>query len=206
MVKCDLCDAEATVHETQIVNGQVTVRRLCERHAAESGLTGTAGVPTPGSSATVVLSMNQPGTTLRCDRCGLSYATFRQHGLLGCPSCYEAFEDKLSPLIQRAHQGGAHHIGKTPRRMLADARGGDVEAIERVLGGARERAERIAQLRKQLEESLANEQYERAAAVRDELRRFEAESSGQEAGQEPSQEASQESGHDADDEPSGDRT
>ena len=199
MVKCDLCDAEATVHETQIVNGQVTVRRLCERHAAENGLTGAAGVPTPGSSATVVLSMNQPGATLRCDRCGLSFATFRQHGLLGCPSCYEAFEDKLSPLIQRAHQGGVHHIGKTPRRMLAAARGGDAEAIERVLGGARERAERIAQLRKQLEEALANEQYERAAAVRDELRRFEAEESGQESGQQPGRRTNR----DADDEPAG---
>jgi protein arginine kinase activator len=175
-VKCDLCEAEATVHETQIVNGQVMVRRLCERHAAETGLT----APSPGSahamSASVVLSVQQRGATLKCETCGLSYAAFRQHGLLGCPVCYEAFEAKLAPLIERAHQGGTHHIGKTPRRMLAAAKGGDPRAIERVLGDARERAERVALLRKQLEEALALEQYERAAAVRDELRRSEAES------------------------------
>jgi len=178
MVKCDLCDAEATVHETQIVNGQVMVRRLCERHAAENGLTGVAATHVSSPSATVVLSMNKPGSALRCETCGLSYAAFRQHGLLGCPSCYETFEDKLSPLIERAHQGGTHHIGKTPRRMLAAAQDGDVQAIERVLGGARERAERFALLRKQLEEALASEQYERAAVLRDELRRFDAQGQG----------------------------
>lgn len=176
-MKCDLCEAEATVHETQIVNGQVMVRRLCERHAAETGLTGHAGAPASAVTTSVVLSVQSQGTTLKCGSCGLSYAAFRQHGLLGCPVCYEAFEDKLAPLIERAHQGGTHHIGKTPRRMLAAARGGDPRAIERVLGDARERAERVALLRKQLEEALALEQYERAAALRDELRRFEAEGS-----------------------------
>ena len=182
LVKCDLCDAEATVHETQIVNGQVRVRRLCERHAAELGLTGVGSAPVSGAGSTVVLSMNKPGTTLRCGSCGLSYAAFRQNGLLGCSNCYEVFEDKLTPLIERAHQGGTHHIGKTPVRMLAAAQGGDVQAVERVLGGARERAERIALLRKQLEDALANEQYERAATLRDELRRSEAEEQGPEGG------------------------
>ncbi|MEQ9094777.1 hypothetical protein AY599_11195 [Leptolyngbya valderiana BDU 20041] len=185
-MKCDLCDAEATVHETQIVNGQVMVRRLCERHAAEVGLTGHASVSVPAGSASVVLSVQQQGSGLKCGNCGLSFAAFRQHGLLGCPTCYEAFEDKLSPLIERAHQGGTHHIGKTPKRMLAAAREGDQAAIERVLGGARERAERVALLRKQLEEAIAMEQYERAAALRDELRRLEAEASSETGGPGPS--------------------
>ncbi len=179
-MKCDLCDAEATVHETQIINGQVRVRRLCEQHAAEQGLTGVASQPTSNTGATVVLSMNKKATGLRCQSCGLSYAAFRQNGLLGCSACYEAFEDKLTPLIERAHQGGTHHIGKTPARMLAAAQGGDVQAIERVLGDARERAERVALLRQQLEDALTNEQYERAATLRDELRRSEAEEQGPE--------------------------
>ena len=178
-MKCDLCEAEATVHETQIVNGQVMVRRLCERHAAEVGLTGMAGVPSSGSAATVVLNVQQQaGTVLKCPTCGLSYAAFRQHGLLGCSQCYEAFEDKLAPLIERAHQGGTHHIGKTPKRMLAAAQGEDPQAVEKLLGSARERAERVALLRKQLEDALAQEQYERAAAVRDELRRYESQEPG----------------------------
>lgn len=150
------------------------VRRLCERHAAEVGLTGHGIiVPQPAGVAHVVLTAKPASSVLKCQTCGLSFAAFRQHGLLGCPSCYEAFEDKLSPLIERAHQGGTHHIGKTPRRLLAEAKDGDARAVERVLGDARERAERLALLRKQLEESLALEQYERAAALRDELRRFE---------------------------------
>ena len=179
-MKCDLCEAEATVHETQIVDSKLVVRRLCERHAAEAGLTGMAPVPNAGPTATVVLSLQQKaGTGLKCPSCGLSYAAFRQHGLLGCSQCYEAFEEKVTPLIERAHQGGTHHIGKTPRRMLAAAQGEDAQAIERLLGSARERAERVALLRKQLEEALAQEQYERAAAVRDQLRRYESEGSAE---------------------------
>ena len=179
-VKCDLCDADATVHETQVVHGQVVVRRLCARHAAEVGITAHGvTLPHPPGTASVVLMARHATPTLKCDSCGLSFAAFRQHGLLGCPSCYESFEDKLTPLIERAHQGGTHHIGKSPKRLLAEAQGGDPRALERVLGDARERAERLALLRKQLEESLALEQYERAAALRDELRRFEAQTSGQ---------------------------
>lgn len=182
-MKCDLCEAEATVHETQIVHGKAVVRRLCERHAAEVGLTGAAPVP-GGAAATVVLSLQQPaGAALKCSSCGLSYAAFRQHGLLGCSQCYEVFEDKLAPLIERAHQGGTHHIGKTPKRMLASAQGADEQAVERLLGSARERAERVALLRKQLEDALAQEQYERAAAVRDELRRHESQETGEAGGQ-----------------------
>lgn len=179
-VKCDLCDAEATVHETIIVDGKAQVRRLCERHAAEVGLTSHGTLASqPSGSAQVVLLSRPASPSIKCESCGLSFAAFRQHGLLGCPSCYEAFEDKLSPLIERAHQGGTHHIGKTPKRLLAEAKAGDVEAVERVLGGARERAERLALLRKQLEESLSLEQYERAAALRDELRRFESQAKGE---------------------------
>lgn len=182
-VKCDLCDAEATVHETQIVGGKPMVRHLCERHAAEVGLTGTGPVPATPATTTVVLSLQrQAGATLRCPSCQLSYAAFRQHGLLGCAGCYEAFEERLSPLIERAHQGGTHHIGKTPRRMLAAAQEQDPQAVERLLGSARERAERVALLRKQLEEALAQEQYERAAALRDELRRCEAQHRAASAG------------------------
>ncbi|MEO1007958.1 MAG: UvrB/UvrC motif-containing protein [Planctomycetota bacterium] len=170
-MKCDHCDEEATVHETTVANGQIIKQHLCERHANELGLVTTSSTAA-GPSPMATVSVQKPAQGLRCPECELSYAAFRQHGLLGCSSCYGTFADKLSPLIERAHQGGTHHIGKTPRRLLAIAQGGDAGAVERVLGGAAERAERAAQLRRQLDEALAMEQYERAAALRDELRRL----------------------------------
>jgi len=201
-VKCDLCDQEATVHETQIVNGQIVGRHLCERHAAEEGLVTAQGETSAVALVSVQASSLASGSAaLACERCGLSYAAFRRHGLLGCSGCYEAFCEKLSPLIERAHQGGTHHIGKTPRRMLASVAASDREAIERLLGGARERAERAAQLRKQLEEAVAREEYERAAALRDELRRVGQQADGPDTAGDPGGQA--ETGGDGPGGPSG---
>ena len=92
-----------------------------------------------------------------CEACGLTFAEFRKSGLMGCSACYKAFESQVGPLIERAHEGGTHHIGKIPRRA----------------GASVERQERITLLRRQLSDAIEAEQYERAADLRDQIRRFE---------------------------------
>jgi protein-arginine kinase activator protein McsA len=78
----------------------------------------------------------------------------------------------LGPLIERAHEGGCHHVGKFPRRALRDCRSlGDRERVEVLLGGQREREERLEAIRKALAKAVRDEDYERAAMLRDELSR-----------------------------------
>ena len=36
--------------------------------------------------------------------------------LLGCANDYTVFERDLTPLLQRAHEGATHHVGKVPAR------------------------------------------------------------------------------------------
>jgi protein arginine kinase activator len=75
-------------------------------------------------------------------------------------------------LIERAHEGGCHHVGKFPRRALRDCRSlGDRERVEVLLGGQREREERLEAIRKALSKAVRDEDYERAAMLRDELSR-----------------------------------
>ena len=95
-----------------------------------------------------------------CPKCGLSFREFRQKGLLGCPHDYEAFRSLLSPLIERAHEGGAQHVGKVPRTAEA--------TVQKQAG--------LVRLRQELEEAVQQENYERAAKVRDELSALEAKS------------------------------
>ena len=38
-----------------------------------------------------------------CDQCQITWAEFRQSGLLGCAHDYQMFEKELTPLLQRAH-------------------------------------------------------------------------------------------------------
>jgi protein arginine kinase activator len=67
--------------------------------------------------------------------------------------CYTAFENELSPLIERAQNGGTHHAGKTPQRA----------------GTSIDRQLLIQRLVKELDHAVAAEQYERAAKLRDRL-------------------------------------
>jgi protein arginine kinase activator len=85
-------------------------------------------------------------------------------------------------LLERAHEGATHHVGKSPRRgSVARATQGSqatapssptTERAAARLGTPEERSRRLVILRKQLADAVAAEQYERAASLRDELRRL----------------------------------
>jgi protein arginine kinase activator len=171
---CDRCgEREATHHDVVVTGGQIKETHLCERCAAELGLGVQSGAV--GAFLSQVLSPVQgvkpteSATQARCEHCGMTFAEFKNSGLMGCAGCYEAFEARLVPLLERAHEGGNRHIGKTPRRSLARGRTqglGEASAIE----DAHARADRIERLRRELGEAVQSEAYERAASIRDELR------------------------------------
>ena len=175
---CDGCDKEPVIHEVikDPVSGEFVEHHYCADCPAAKGMAG-AGVPTLSQvvaksvslsvSASEETGAKAKGAESSCGTCGLEYRSFRQSGLLGCPDCYGEFESRLGPLITRAHDGATHHVGKVPKRALAAA--SDQADAESVLGSAYERAARLATLRKQIEEAVRSEHYERAAALRDEL-------------------------------------
>lgn len=179
-MKCDRCNNEATIHEVVIQKGRKIDRRLCESCAAEMGLEPAQGAPIQELLQKYVLAPSPPPTQMVraergavCSECHTSYGQFRSTGLLGCPSCYAAFEAKLTPVLERAHEGAARHVGKAPRRALARVRSaGDRRELEAILGDVEQRAKQIRQLRDQLEHAVKAEHYERAAAIRDDLRRL----------------------------------
>lgn len=168
-MKCDLCDNPATIHEVTIRDGQRVEKHLCESCAASVGLGIPGAVPVAELISKYVLEQTTTKAEQRtregatCSSCGTTFAEFRRTGLLGCAECYRMFEAKLSPLLERAHEGASHHVGKVPRRGVAQQ--GHEDLTE-------ERARRVAALRRQLDESVKAEQYERAARLRDELRRL----------------------------------
>jgi protein arginine kinase activator len=161
---CERCKkAQATFHLTSIQpDGQKLERHLCDHCATEEGhlqiqkptvnvndlLEGFVGV---------AKDRGGPKSDAVCDECGLSYVEFRNQGLLGCAHDYDAFGKALAQLIERAQDGGAHHVGKTPRD----------------LGTPRVTQVDMRRLRRQLQEALAAEDYERAADLRDRIRALE---------------------------------
>lgn len=91
---------------------------------------------------------------LACPDCGMKFSEFRDKSLLGCAGCYAAFEAPLTGLLERAQEGGNHHIGKVPRRSG---------------GGGEQRQLLITRIRKRLDDAVEAEDYELAAQLRDDL-------------------------------------
>lgn len=108
-----------------------------------------------------------------CVGCGQTFANFKETGLLGCAGCYQVFEDRVGPMIERAHEGGCSHVGKVPRRALCECKDTqDSNRMDALLGNVRQREERLESLRERLTRSISNEEFEHAAMLRDELTRL----------------------------------
>lgn len=163
---CEECGKRpATVHYTQIVQGQKTEYHLCESCAREKGVAAYEAIAGPFSinqllsgllnfDPVVKERMDSPG--LQCPECGLTFNQFKQLGRFGCPNCYKAFDLALESLLKKI-QTSDQHVGKVPKR-----RGG-VVAVRRQLD----------QLRNDLQEQIRLEKYEEAARLRDRIRELE---------------------------------
>jgi protein arginine kinase activator len=196
-VKCDKCGNEATVHEVTIRSGKKVERHLCETCAKGEGLPVQSAHASLAHVITQHIAQQQaaassqnPGAqtevakATQCPTCGTTYAQFRHDGLLGCADCYATFEGQLGPLLERAHEGGTHHVGKIPRRIAAPPLGLPQGRMARAAetpapapapppeDPAKERARRAETLRRKPAEAVAAEQYESAAKLRDELRQL----------------------------------
>lgn len=175
-VKCDRCGREATIEEVTKVGQTYVYKHLCEACAANEGI----GASSPSKATVVSMKTTSPGKPAParahdCPQCSMSFAEFRESGRLGCAACYEAFEPRLGPMIERAQEGGTHHVGKAPKRMLSaiPTEGPDrTSAMERLLGESKQRTKKLERLGAQLQAALAGERFEQAALIRDEMRRL----------------------------------
>ena len=156
---CQRChQSKATVHMTDIPEKKE--QHLCEECAEKAGVI----IKQSHHTANEILQQFIKQKTglgaaedLACPRCGITFKEFQVKGLLGCPNDYEAFAAFLTPLIQRAHEGATHHVGKVPA--TADA------TVKMQTG--------LQRLRRELQQAVEEENYERAARVRDQIKNFE---------------------------------
>ena len=162
---CGKCSKNhATVHVTEVVNGVKKESHLCEECARAAGGKFTFSitdilanliepVKTPGGGAKTA----EAGTP-RCPECGISYAEFKAKARLGCANDYEVFKSGLIPLLEKVH-GAVQHTGKTPHT---------VESVVR-------KETELAKLKKELDNVVKSEDFEKAAQIRDRIRNLETE-------------------------------
>lgn len=156
---CEKCKTrEATVHYTEILNGQKRQLNLCSMCAGELNPQGINFMPQLNFHSflgglmghSIGAFTKTPTKSKSCEVCGLSEVQFAKKGLLGCAKCYENFNNTIESLVRRIH-GTNKHTGKVPARA-----GGRIKLVRE-----------IEQLRNQLREAIRTEEFEKAAGLRD---------------------------------------
>ncbi|HOW59941.1 MAG TPA: hypothetical protein PLO78_09495 [Candidatus Omnitrophota bacterium] len=159
---CNVCGTkEATIHLTEVMNGQMSEVHICESCAEEKGTEfktyfnfGDLLAGVPGIEG--LMEGVGKKTPLVCKDCGMTYEEFGKSGRLGCAECYQAFQKPLVALIKQVQRAN-YHVGKKPSRIAKDVRN----------------VHDLRQLQEKLRKSIQMEQFEEAARLRDAIKQAE---------------------------------
>lgn len=170
---CPRCQKQvATVQVTEIhkfvakghAENDVREHRICESCAQQLNVPHT-GMPAKGlTNFWQILQYHQlraaksAAKSLSCPECGMTWDEFRRHGRVGCERDYEVFGEFLEDQLERMH-GSTTHVGHVP-------------------GEGEPKRPSLVELRSALAQAIEQENFERAAALRDEIETME---SGQKA-------------------------
>ncbi len=163
---CEECGQNEACYTISVMMGdKVTQRHLCADCMAKMNMNLAAGnIKHLLSAIMSAITGAEEGTTppavppeedVVCERCNTTLSQFTKSGRLGCPHCYTAFRQQLTPMLQQIH-GRVQHAGRKPiedeaaqhRRALHDT------------------------LTRQLAQAIQLEDFETAATLRDQLRRL----------------------------------
>lgn len=164
---CDKCKKnEATIHITEIINNKMTKTHLCQECAEEEGVQISLYKPDysladflAGLSGFTPSYKAKPELRKRCPQCKATYNDFKKSGRLGCVKCYEVFKNELAPLLKGLH-GSTEHLGKSYRL----SQNKKTKRLKKI--------DEIERLQKELKSAVDNEEYEKAAVIRDKIKRL----------------------------------
>lgn len=164
---CDKCKKNpATVHMQQFIMGKKAELHLCQectfsfnvpdlpialenmfKGFLEQMQTKMFNVNPQAASAT---------PTNACENCGMTGEELRAGGKLGCKECYTSFSEEVGAILKNV-QSSTRHTGKFPKRL-----GQEILSIRHA-----------SELRAKLNQAIAEENFELAAKLRDEIRALE---------------------------------
>lgn len=165
---CQHCNKEqATRHYKQVINGESREAHLCASCASELGYDsifswgpanfgfGLDGFLSNMFSQNTAFS---PELSETCPLCGSTSGDISHTGRVGCAKCYNIFANMLNPFITRIH-GNTSHTGRIPAG----------------IGGQFRLRRRIDSLKAELKKAIDTQEFERAAELRDEIKKLEGE-------------------------------
>lgn len=165
---CEKCNKNiANVYLKNNINGNITENHLCSSCAGEiygqnymSLFNSNIGSDIFNMFNFNAVSPSLPFVTEKqtCPMCGLSFSDITKSGKIGCGKCYETFKNELEPNVMRIH-GTARHTGKIPKN-----RSLQISAKRK-----------IEELNIRLKKTVAEQNFEEAAVIRDEINKINSE-------------------------------
>lgn len=168
-MRCQHCNKnEANTHYKKIINGKKEEMFLCEECARELGVMEEFEFE-PFSIDSFFGNLLGAGAkalnTLtgidRCTYCGSTWNDIVNSGRVGCAHCYDKFESRLEPSIERLH-GKAKHIGKSVT-YTEEADAAEEES-------AKETVETLDTLKADLKKAIEEQRFEDAIVLRDKIK------------------------------------
>ena len=175
-MKCQKCQKnEATTHIKRVINGEFEEYELCSECAKEMGY----GSLFNGFASSFADDFNSlfgsffenalPARTqaTRCETCGSSYTDIQRTGMMGCADCYRLFTEEIMPTIRKIH-GNTAHCGKNSAAFRA-------EMTKTAVGkpAETEPQNELDKLHSELDEAVKNQEFEKAAELRDKIKALE---------------------------------
>jgi protein arginine kinase activator len=163
---CQECEERnAKVHVTKIISGEKKELYLCKDCAQEIGGLDFGSEFSFDTLLTGLLNdklapdqkFDLAGTETKCKACGLSYKEFSRNGKLGCQDCYKHFGNRLEKVLRRVHSSTSHK-GKIPKQA----------------GKKIKQRRRIEELNQKMDAAVEEENFEKAAVLRDEIKEIKA--------------------------------
>ena len=158
---CQHCkEKNATHHYRLSINGKKIESYLCDLCAKNLGLEQDWHASVPFALPDIFSGyFTAPAPAQHsleekaCPLCHSSLEDIQSSGRAGCPQCYEVFDSAFVPYLQKVH-GATRHVGRMPQGLAG------------VIGIRRRREE----LEEKMRVAIARQEFEEAAALRDELK------------------------------------
>lgn len=167
---CQNCKKnEATTHIKQVINGEATQHHLCQACAQTLGYGNlfddfSFNLPSlfSGFFEDSAFALDESRLE-RCQVCGSCFDDIIKTGTVGCANCYDKFYSKLLPSIQRIH-GKVKHTGNIPLQTETTPVPKEKTAEEKIL-----------ELQNEMTKAVNEQNFERAAVLRDEIKKLKGE-------------------------------
>lgn len=153
---CDNCKKrQATVRYEESINGEKNKVNLCTLCSQKLGILNNSFMDN------MLFSFFDEPLGIgyeklkeeKCSKCGYTFSDYVNTGLLGCDQCYNTFEHKLEPVLHKLH-GKSKHVKLNSNT------------------NAEKPKNKLEELQIELQKSIEKEEYEKAAKIRDEIKKL----------------------------------